>query len=285
MILVVGATGMLGGMITQRLLDSGQEVRILVRPGSDYAALTQAGARPVTGDLKDPASLDAACAGVNTVITTANSAARGGDDTVETVELQGNRNLIDAAKAAGVQQFIFTSALGAASDSPVPFLQAKAAGEEHLRASGMGYTILQPNLFMDVWFPMIIAGPIQANEPVTLVGSGERQHSFVAADDVAAFATAAVGHPAALDQTLVIGGPEPVSWRDVVAIAEGVSGRSIPVQTVAAGEPIPGLPPLAVGLLTALDTYDSPIDMTETADTFGVDLTSPAYFLRRLLFG
>ncbi len=233
MILVVGATGMLGGMITQRLLDSGQTVRILVRPGSDYAALEQAGAQPVTGDLKDRASLDAACAGATTVITTANSAARGGDDTVETVELQGNRNLIDAAQAAGVQQFIFTSALGAAGDSPVPFLQGKAAGEEHLRASGMGYTILQPNLFMDVWFPMIIAGPIQANEPVARVGSGERQHSFVAAADVAAFAAAALGHPAAQDQTLVIGGPEPVSWRDVVAIAEGILGRSIPVQTVA----------------------------------------------------
>src|SRR5919202_1662541 len=109
MLLVVGATGLLGGMIAQRLLDSGQQVRILVRPGSDYAILEQAGAQPVTGDLKDPASLDAACAGVKTVITTANAVARGGDDTVETVDLEGNRHLIDAAQAAGVEQFIFTS--------------------------------------------------------------------------------------------------------------------------------------------------------------------------------
>jgi NADH dehydrogenase len=107
----------------------------------------------------------------------------------------------------------------------------------------------------------------------------------VAATDVAGFATAAVGHLAAEDQTIVIGGPEPISWRDVVALAEEVVRRPIPVRMVASGEPIPSLPPLIVGLLTAQDTYDSPIDMTETARAFGVHLTSPAAFIQRLLGG
>src|SRR5512137_2763751 len=125
MILVVGATGILGGLITQRLLGEGKDVRVLLRhnsPAEQMAAqgmatsarsLIDAGARPVYGDVKDRASLDRACDGVYTVITTANSAMRGGEDNVDTVDRHGNRNLIEAARAAGVKQFIFTSFLGA----------------------------------------------------------------------------------------------------------------------------------------------------------------------------
>ena len=109
MMLVVGATGLLGGLITQQLLAQGQEVRILVRhnsPSEELAkqgmatpapSLIEAGAQPVYGDLKDPASLDAACAGVDTVLTTANSALRGGVDNVQAIEFDGNHNLIRAA--------------------------------------------------------------------------------------------------------------------------------------------------------------------------------------------
>jgi NADH dehydrogenase len=113
-----------------------KDVRILVRPQSNSAPLEQVGAQLVSGDLKDPLSLERACAGADRVITTANSALRGGDDTVETVDRQGNRSLIDAAKAANVQQFVFVSAYGATLDSPVPFLRAKAETEASLRASG-----------------------------------------------------------------------------------------------------------------------------------------------------
>ncbi len=74
-------------------------------------------------------SLDMACDGVETVITPANSAMRGGADNVDTVDRQGNRNLIEAAGAAGVKQFIFTSFLGAGLNNPVPLFQAKAETE------------------------------------------------------------------------------------------------------------------------------------------------------------
>ena len=109
MILMVGATGVVGGMITRRLLDEDKEVRILVRRGSPSSqlvqqglatsaeALIESGAHPVHGDLRDRASLDAALEGVDTVISTANSAGRGGADNPQSVDLEGNRNLIEAA--------------------------------------------------------------------------------------------------------------------------------------------------------------------------------------------
>lgn len=281
MILVSGATGYLGGMIVRKLLAEGQDVRILVRPQSDSQALVQAGAQPVVGDLKDLPSLDTACAGVTTVITTANSATRGGEDNPQTVDLQGNHNLIDAAKAAGVKQFIFTSVFGADVNSPVPFVQAKGRSESYLRDSGIPYTILMPTAFMDTWLPMILGAPLQTGQPVILVGEGRRKHSFIAVSDVAAFATAAVGHPAALNQNLPLGGPEAVSWREVIATVERVLGCSLHVQTVAPGEPLPGLPAFVAGLMASFETYDSMIDMAETAGTFSVQQTTVAEFVRQ----
>jgi len=281
MILVAGATGQLGRRVTRRLLARGEVVRILVRPGSDFQPLVDSGAQPVFGDLKDPASLAKACDGVSVVVTTANSAARGGADTVETVDLLGNRSLVDAAKAAGVGQFVFTSALGADPASPVPFLRAKGETERYLRASGMTYTILAPNIFMDVWVPMLVGQAAREGRPVTLVGEGRRRHSFVSVDDVAAFAAAVVGHPEAMNQTIPIGGPEPVTWRDIVAAYERALGRGIEVRTIPPGQPLPGLPDVVSQLAAGMDTYDSPLDMTETAARFGVRLTRLEEFVQR----
>jgi uncharacterized protein YbjT (DUF2867 family) len=295
MILVVGATGILGGLITQRLLAEGQEVRILLRHNSPAEAMAAqvmatsaqsligADAHPVYGDLKDRASLDAACAGINTVITTANSAMRSGEDTVDTVDRQGNRNLIEAARAAGVKQFIFTSFLGADPHSPVPLFQAKAETEAILRDSGLPYTILAPDFFMESWVGMVVGLPLQAGQPVTLVGEGQRLHSLISAGDVASFAVAAVGHPAALNQRLALGGPAPVSWRGVVEAFGQVLGQPLPVQFVTPGTPIPGLPDMVPAVLAAMETYDSPLPMDETARAFGVEQTTLAAFARRLL--
>jgi uncharacterized protein YbjT (DUF2867 family) len=274
MILVVGATGLVGGMITRLLIERGENVRILVRPGSPYEDLVEAGAEPALGDLKDPASLAPACADVEKVVTTANSVTRSGDDTIETVELAGHRNLIDAAAAAGVRRFVYTSVLAADPNSPVPFIRAKGETEVLLRESGMAWTMLRPDAFMDTWFPNVVGRPALAGQPVTLVGEGRRVHSFVAARDVAAYAVAALEHEFAAGQVLPLGGPSPLSWQDVIAAFERELGRPLEVRMVAPGEPVPGLPDLVVGLLGVLDTYDSPLPMDELAEAYGVAPTS-----------
>ena len=295
MILISGATGILGGIVTQRLLGEGKDVRILVRhnsPSEQMAlqgmatsarSLIEAGAQPVYGDLKDQASLDRACDGVETVITTANSAMRGGEDTVDTVDRQGNRNLIEAAKASGVKQFIFTSFLGADLNNPVPLFQAKAETEAMLAESGMPYTILASNFFIESWAGMVVGIPLQARQPVTLVGEGQRLHSLISVADVAAFAAAVVGHPAAINQRLALGGPKPLSWRGIVDTFGKVLGQELPVQFVAPGEPIPGLPEIVPPVLAGMETYDSPIPMDETARIFGVEQTPLTACIKRML--
>jgi uncharacterized protein YbjT (DUF2867 family) len=91
--------------------------------------------------------------------------------------------------------------------------------------------------------------------------------------DVAAFAVVAVGNPAAVNQRLAFGGPLPISWRDIVGTFSQIIGQDLPVQFVAPGDPIPGLPDIVPPVLTALETYDSPIPMEEIARTFGVEQT------------
>ena len=292
MILVVGATGVVGGMVTWRLLERGEEVRILVRRDSPSAQLVQqglatsaeslidAGAQPVHGDLRYRSSLEAAVEGIQTVITTANSSMRGGEDNPQSVDLEGNRNLVEAAQEAGVEHFVFVSALGADPDHPAPFMQAKAQTEAALRDSGMEHTILAPTAFMEVWPALVVGVPALQGQTVTLVGEGRRRHSFVSNRDVAAFAVAAVDHPAALNRHLAIGGPEALTWREVVATYERVLERSIPVEFVAPGEPVPGLPDPMPEMLAGMETYDSVVEMEETSRTFGVPLTTLETFVR-----
>ena len=292
MILVVGATGVVGGMIARGLLEQGKEVRVLVRRDSPSSQLvqqglatsaemlTETGAQPVHGDLRDRASLDAALEGVGTVISTANSAMRGGADNPQSVDLDGNRNLIEAARGVGVEHFVFVSLLGADPDHPDPFMRAKGQSEASLRESGMGHTILAPTAFMEVWPAMVVGMPVLQGQTVTLVGEGSRRHSFVSNRDVAAFAVAAVDNPAAHNQHLAIGGPEALTWHEVVATYERVLERSIPVEYVAIGEPVPGLPDPMPAMLAGMETYDSVVEMEETSRTFGVPLTTLETFVR-----
>jgi uncharacterized protein YbjT (DUF2867 family) len=273
---------MLGGAILRGLLKRNEDVRAVVRDPSAEKKLREAGAETVSADLKDPASLRPACERISTLITTANSAGRGGDDNVETVDIEGNRRLIEAASLAGVEHFIFVSAQGEDPDSPVPFLRAKGLTSKRLRESGMAYTVLLPDVYMDVWIPLVVLGPIASGRPVTLVGEGTRKHYLIAVDDVARFALAAVSNRSARNRDLLIGGPEAVSWRDVISTFERLNRVTPEVHSLQPGEPMPGFPDAVSGLMAGLETYDSPqpISKEEAEGTFGVPLTTLEQFLR-----
>lgn len=293
MILVVGATGTLGGRIARDLLAKGKEVRILVRhpsPSTEMAAmgmatsaesLIAAGAQVVSGDLTDRASLDAACAGVDTVITTATTTKREQD--LEGVDLNGTLNLIAAAAQAGVRHFIYTSAYGSAVGHPAPLFHIKATCEKALEASGMTWTILLPNFFPEVWAGMVVGIPLQAGQPVTLVGQGDHRHSFISEADVAAFAVAAVDNLLAHNMRLEIGGPS-YSWTEVVTMAGDAMGQALPVNYVPPGSEVPLVPPMVSGMLSAYETYETFIDMADLPAQFGVELT-PLLVVLQGMFG
>ena len=130
---------------------------------------------------------------------------------------------------------------------------------------------------------MVVGIPLQAHLPVTLVGEGNRLHSLISVGDVAAFAVAAAGNSAAINQQLVLGGPDPLSWRGIVGTFGQVLGQELPLQFVAPGEPIPGLPEIVPPMLAGMETYDSAIPMDDLARKYGVELTSVSIVAHRML--
>jgi NADH dehydrogenase len=273
MILVIGGTGQLGSIVVKELLRQKRSVRILVRPGSNYDPLIRAGAKAVFGDLKSPITISDALKGVETVITTANSARRGGEDNVQNIDLIGNRHLVNSAKTMGVKRFIFVSAASADDKGRSPYLQAKKKTENHLKQSGMGYTIVAPEPIMESWFSTVVVPALKADRPVTLVGEGDRRHSFISILDVAAFITASVGNPAARNLYMPIGGPRPVSWNDILGAFGSQLAKTVPVVREPPGTELPGVPEGMQELMASMDTYDSSVDAAKLCKLFGVKLT------------
>lgn len=230
MILVVGATGLLGSAVCQVLAESKMAVTALVRPTADPAKvlkLEQSGAKLVKGDLKNRASLDAACKGVEAIISTASSTfSRQTGDSIQSVDLEGQLSLIAAAHGAGVRHFIFVSF----PDVPVafPLQDAKRVVERALIASGMIYTILQPTFFMEVWLNPAV-GFDAANAKAQIFGSGKAPISWISFQDVAKFAVASLTAPAARNAVIKLGGPEALTPLQVVETFEKVSGRQFSI--------------------------------------------------------
>jgi len=234
MILVAGATGAVGSEIVRRLLGRGKKVRALVRTSSDpqkVDSLEKAGAEIARGDLKDAASLERACHGVAAVISTVSMIGTGKEgDSFEATDSEGTRNLIGAARSAGAERFLFISFdLSGMPDAPI--VKAKGEVEDHLKSSGLDYTIIQPSFFMENWLgQMLFADPVAGTAKV--YGEGTAKIRYVSAHDVAELAAQAVSSSAARNATIRFGGPEGISQRDAVRIFEEEFGKTFAVTEI-----------------------------------------------------
>ena len=238
MVLLSGGTGLLGRAIARRLLDQGRPVRILTRDPAGAADLEAVGAEVAAGDLTDPASLDRALSGVTHVVTTANAFTVRARGAVKQVDVLGNRNLIDAAKRAGVRQFVFTSAWLPDAYARIDFFAAKRETEAYLLRSGLTWTILRPAAFMEIW-AMILGEPVLRGDAAPVFGGGTLPANFVAVDDVAAIAALALDRAEARNAFVDIFGPEHLTLLEVIAIFERIAGgrarrRHLPVPVLRA---------------------------------------------------
>lgn len=290
MILVVGATGLLGSEICRLLAATGKPFRALVRPTSDkskVAQLQSLGAEIARGNLRDGSSLEAACKGVTAVISTASATvSRQEGDSIQTVDLDGQLNLIDAAKAAGVNQFILVSFSPSAIEFPLQ--AAKRAVENHLKQSGISYTILQPTCFMEVWLSPAL-GFDAANAKAEIYGSGENKISWISFRDVAKFAAESLDNPEADNAVIELGGPESLSPLEVVRIFEQVQRRAFEIQHVPEEALLQqkktAYDPLQQSFAGLMLYYaaGNVIDMRETLQKFPVQLTSVKDYARASL--
>jgi NADH dehydrogenase len=234
MILVVGATGLLGSEICRGLRQSGQPVRALIRENSDpekVNRLRAAGAEAVIADLKESSSVLRACEGISAVITTASSTfSRQQGDSIESVDRLGHLNLVDSANQAGVERFIYVS-IPPDLRYDCALFRAKREVENKLAGSGMGYTVLQANYFMEVWLGPALGFDFQDGR-ATIYGDGERPLGWVSYQDVAGFALDSLWNDGARNRVLRIGGPRNVSPHEVTRIFESAFGRSFALEHV-----------------------------------------------------
>ncbi|HZU68365.1 MAG TPA: SDR family oxidoreductase [Ktedonobacteraceae bacterium] len=288
MILIVGASGRLGSEVAELLLAQGKAVRAMTRTPLNLGHLKQQGAEVVSGDLRNPASLLSACQGVEQVVAAAHALVGKGDNNPQTVDDAGNRQLIDAAKAAGVKHFIFVSVRSANPDSPLEFFRIKYRTEEYLRASGLSFTILRPSAFMDLWV-QLVGQPIIEQGKTTIFGRGTNPINFVAVKDVARFVGIALEDARARNLVIEVGGPENLTLNQVAEICERASGHQAKTRHI----PLPMMRVMAILMQLInpalsrqiragiyMDTADLRYDMSETASEFGIQLTPLEEFAR-----
>jgi uncharacterized protein YbjT (DUF2867 family) len=288
-IAIVGATGALGGDVARRLLAAGTPVVAITRNAAKATPLRELGAEVRVADLTAPRSLAEAVRGAEAVFAAAHSLLGRGKYISARVDDAGHRALVDAARAERVGHFVYTSVLGASPAHPVAFWRTKFGIEEHLKASGLSYTILRPAAFMETHAHELLGKAIMAGKPAVIFGRGDRPVNFVAVRDVATFAVLALTSASARGQTIEIGGPGNPTRNEVAALYARLSGRPLATRRLGTGALkflAVALRPFHPGISDVLrmgaefETIDQSFDAAETLARYPTSLTPIETFVR-----
>jgi uncharacterized protein YbjT (DUF2867 family) len=236
MILVAGGSGFIGSAIVRRLVTDGTEVAVMTaHPRRSETRIRGLGARPVEGDVRDPASLERATDGIDVVVQAltfptfpVEKPRRG--YTFQEFDARGTARLVRAAATAGARKFLYCSGVGAAPDAPKVWFRAKWAGEEAVRSAGIAHTIIRPSWVygpedraLNTFVLFHRVAPV-----VPVIGTGRQRLQPVFVDDVAeAFARALL--PEGPTGTYEIGGPQVMTMDDVLRAMMEVLGRTKPL--------------------------------------------------------
>lgn len=221
-VLVVGATGTLGRQIVRHAIDQGHQVRCLVRSQRKAAFLKEWGAELVGGTLRDKSTIITALEGMDAVIDAAT--ARATDSaSIKQVDWDGKVNLIQAAKTAGVDRFIFFSILNAEKYPNVPLMEIKRCTEKFLAESGLKYTILRPCGFMQGLIGQY-AIPMLDNQTVWITGESTAI-AYMDTQDIAKFAVRALEVPETVGQSYPVVGSKAWKAEEIIEVCERLSGK------------------------------------------------------------
>jgi len=294
MILVTGGTGFVGGHVVRALRDAGRRVRVLVRDPGAAGPLVELGCELVEGDMTEPETLGRALDGVACVVHLV-AIRQGKDEQFERIMSRGTRDLVDAARGAGVGRFVHMSALGTNEETKdlVPYYRAKWEMEQAVQGSGLPYVVFRPSFVFGADGGILPTfRRIARLAPVTpITGTGEQRIQPIWVDDVAAYFARAVELEDATNRTFELGGPDVVDWNELWARlkrALGVKRPSIhlPMAFMRANalvtERLPGDVPLTRDLLKMMEAGDNVAANDDAARTFGLPLVPLDEQLRRV---
>jgi uncharacterized protein YbjT (DUF2867 family) len=286
-IAVVGGTGRLGKEVVARLVRNGMPVRVVARharpgtpdtdpgtpdtdPGTPATDPALAGAELMAADVGDARQARAAVSGASHVVATLTGMDPRRGAGPKAVDRDAAIALIDAAVEAGCH-LVLVSVVGAAADSPIELFRMKAEAEQHLRRSGMPWTIVRATAFAELWTNVIRASAGRDGR-ARLLGPARSPMNFVHVTDVAGAVVRATEDDALIGRCIEVGGTENLSLTDFAAQLTGRPPRHLPHPLVRAigrvAEPLaPGLARIA-RQATAMETVDLSFDPGPARQTY-----------------
>jgi len=220
MILVTGGTGYVGSRLVRKLVEQGKDVRLLVRDPVAARKEFPRGVAFAHGDVTAPETLPAALADVETVIHLVAIIRERGSSTFEKVNYRGTVQIVDAEKTAGVRRHLQMSALGALPDPNFPYHDTKYRADQYVQASGQ--------------FVSTLAGLAKLPVPFVLPDGGVAKFQPVWLDDVVDAFLTALADPETIGKTYELGGPEIMSYKEMVAVLMAATGKHRPMLSLPA---------------------------------------------------
>ncbi len=292
-IFVTGATGFVGPKVVHALRAQDRDVRALVRRPARAAQLANWGVDLATGDVTDPVSVREGLRGCTHVVHLV-AIIQGRPQDFDRIMTQGTRDLVQAAKEAGVRRFVLMSALGTSEETKdlVPYFRAKWDMERTVEASGIEHVTFRPSfVFGREGGILPTFARLARLTPITpITGPGTQRIQPIWVDDVAEFFVRAVDEPAVANRTWELGGPDAVSWNEFwerLKSALGVRRPSIHMPmalmrlNARVTERLPGDIPLTRDLLKMLEAGDNTTDVRPAVEAFGIALAPLDEQLRR----
>lgn len=224
-VVVAGGAGALGRLVLTELQAVHQPVRALVRDVTTARRVLEGDIDIVAADVRIPATLRPALTGASVVVSAIHGFLGGRRDGPAAVDRDGNANLVDAAREAGAH-VVLISAVGAAPDSPLDLFRMKFAAEQHLRTSGVPWTIIRATAFLETWIGLLRRTRGRSGRPLVF-GHGHQPIAFVSARDVAAAASQAAVDLDLRGRLIEICGQQQLTMNELAESVQSAAGLDV----------------------------------------------------------
>lgn len=234
-VLITGGTGFVGGNIREALGD--RPIRLLVRDKARAGQDAAGNVELAEGDVTSPESLRGAMNGCEAVIHLVAIIEESKGKTFDRIIRQGTENVVDEANRVGIKRFVHMSAMGAMNDSRYPYLKAKWDAEQAVKASDMAWTIFRPSVIFGPGdgFINVLANLVKKAPVIPVVGSGKSKFQPVSVREVAMSFQRALDEPKTAYQTYELGGPEILTYEELLDTIAARLGKKKPKAHVPVG--------------------------------------------------
>ena len=279
MIFIAGASGFVGGHLTDHLIKNRRKLKVLVRSFHTGQQFSAKGIQVIPGDIARPETLKDILSPEDIVIHLVGIIEEKGTATFQKVHVEGTRNLVNEAVSAGVRHFFYQSALGADKNSWSGYLKTKAEAEEIVTGSGLPYTIFRPSLIIGPWdgFTKKILEMLALSPVLPVPGEGKARFQPLYIKDWLQCIDKVLEDPASYQSVYDLGGPQHLSYQEIVEMLAAASGRkrlvfNIPMGLMRFGASVLGAvmssPPVTMDQLRLLE-QDNITDADAVQKNFG----------------